>query len=40
MDAGKSSKSSFMEFQCGFSLEQAKLVNLEREQREIKDQLA
>ena len=39
MDAEKRFGSSSMEFQRGLSLEQAKIVNLEREQGEIKDEL-
>ena len=39
MDARKFFGSSSMEFQCGLSLEQEKIVNLEQEQGEIKNQL-
>ena len=39
METGKTFGSSSIEFQRGLSLDQAKLVNLERAQGEIKDQL-
>ena len=40
METGKSTGSSSIEFKQALSLEQAKLVSLEREQGEIKGQLA
>ena len=39
METGKSIGSSLIEFQRGLSLDQAKLVSLEREQGQIKGQL-
>ena len=40
METGKSIGSNSIEFQWGLSLDQAKLVNLEQEQGEIKFQLS
>ena len=40
METGKTSSNSSIEFQHGMYLDQAKLLNLEQEQNEIKDQLA
>ena len=39
METSKTSGSSSIEFQHGMSLDQAKIVNMEQEQGEIKDQL-
>ena len=40
METGKTFGSSSIEFQRGMALDQAKIINLEHEQGEIKDQLA